>query len=202
MAYKDKELQALNKRLCKLRRALRLGIPYSPRIPEVQEAKARRKLHWRVVRAIYCRLKALGYRSPAKVAKRAREAAYKRARRLAIHEANGTTLRRKGLTEEQRRESARILKQNRQARKRHAPGSGLTAGIRRKLFALQRGRCAACAERLRDRGPLKFHLDHIEPLALGGPHCDDNVQLLCPTCNTRKWAKDPIRFMQEIGKLL
>ncbi|MGL5935922.1 MAG: HNH endonuclease, partial [Cetobacterium sp.] len=36
----------------------------------------------------------------------------------------------------------------------------------------------------------------------GGAHCDSNVQLLCPTCNLRKAAKDPVVFMQEMGRLL
>jgi hypothetical protein len=29
-----------------------------------------------------------------------------------------------------------------------------------------------------------------------------NVQLLCPPCNLKKHAKDPIQFMQERGFLL
>ena len=45
------------------------------------------------------------------------------------------------------------------------------------------------------------HLDHILPLALGGRHDDDNLQLLCGTCNMRKGARDPTEFAQANGKL-
>jgi 5-methylcytosine-specific restriction endonuclease McrA len=66
------------------------------------------------------------------------------------------------------------------------------------LFHLQRGKCAVCKCCLK----AGFHLDHIEPLARGGLHVVKNIQLLCPTCNVRKGAKDPITFMQSKGFLL
>jgi hypothetical protein len=34
------------------------------------------------------------------------------------------------------------------------------------------------------------------------PYKDVNIQLLCPPCNIAKSYKDPIVFMQELGKLL
>ncbi len=34
-----------------------------------------------------------------------------------------------------------------------------------------------------------WHLDHILPLALGGPHTNDNVQVAHPSCNLRKGAR-------------
>ena len=40
------------------------------------------------------------------------------------------------------------------------------------------------------------------PLALGGKHEDENLQLLCATCNLSKGAKHPIAFMQSKGRLL
>ena len=33
-----------------------------------------------------------------------------------------------------------------------------------------------------------FELDHIEPLAKGGPDTDDNIQMICGPCNRRKGA--------------
>lgn len=45
-------------------------------------------------------------------------------------------------------------------------------------------------------------MDHIMPLALGGTNTDDNIQLLCPTCNRSKHAKHPVDFMQQRGFLL
>lgn len=85
----------------------------------------------------------------------------------------------------------------RRAIKANAPGS-LSAGLRSKLYRLQRGRCACCGEPLGD----KYHMDHIMPLALGGTNTDDNIQLLRQRCNNQKHAKHPIDFMQQRGFLL
>jgi len=84
--------------------------------------------------------------------------------------------------------------QNRRGRKT----GRLTRGFVARLFALQRGCCAACCVKL----VAGYHVDHVVALAAGGKHEDGNIQLLCATCNVRKGAKDPIRFMQERGYLL
>lgn len=83
--------------------------------------------------------------------------------------------------------------------KRRAQGGGLSKGITDKLMLLQRGCCANCRAALNG---LKFHLDHVMPLALGGTNTDDNVQLLCQPCNQTKHAKHPIDFAQSQGRLL
>lgn len=74
----------------------------------------------------------------------------------------------------------------------------LPRGTVPKLRVLQKNRCAICRIKLDD----SYHLDHIMPLARGGEHHPDNLQLLCGTCNVRKSAKDPIKYMQERGMLL
>lgn len=94
-------------------------------------------------------------------------------------------------------EAARLLQQNRRAR-RMASGGVLSKGLADKLFKLQKGKCACCKKPLGD----DYHLDHIMPLALGGSNTDDNIQLLRGVCNNKKWAKHPIDFMQEKGFLL
>ena len=86
---------------------------------------------------------------------------------------------------------------NRRARKKAAGGKHTAADIK-QLFRLQRGKCACCHVSIADG----YHVDHIQPLALGGSNDKANLQLLCPTCNLRKSAKHPVDFMRETGRLL
>jgi 5-methylcytosine-specific restriction endonuclease McrA len=85
---------------------------------------------------------------------------------------------------------------NRQKRLKENGGK-LSYGIIPKIRKLQKNKCACCKCDL-----VKEHLDHIIPLALGGSHSDDNIQLLCPFCNQSKHAQHPIDFMQKNGYLL
>lgn len=91
----------------------------------------------------------------------------------------------------------RIYRQNRRSRKM-ASGGVLSSGLADKLFALQKGQCACCGQPLGN----DYHLDHIMPLALGGPNTDKNMQLLRAKCNQKKGSKHPIDFMQSRGFLL
>lgn len=92
-------------------------------------------------------------------------------------------------------ERARI-QENRRARE--IGGGVLSRGLSKRLLALQRGKCASCSNDLANGK----HLDHIMPLARGGAHEDHNIQLLCPRCNLKKRAKDPIAWANENGRLL
>jgi 5-methylcytosine-specific restriction endonuclease McrA len=67
-----------------------------------------------------------------------------------------------------------------------------------ELYQRQQGRCANCKAQLNN----KFHRDHIVALANGGDNWIGNIQLLCPTCNCKKSAKDPMVFANENGRLL
>lgn len=78
-----------------------------------------------------------------------------------------------------------------------APGSHTAADIA-NLMKLQRGKCVVCKCDIRK----SFHVDHVQPLAKGGSNDRDNLQLLCPPCNKRKHARDPIEFMNKQGYLL
>lgn len=73
----------------------------------------------------------------------------------------------------------------------------LPAGTVESIGNHQRWKCVVCKKNIKK----SFHLDHIFPLSKGGVHLPSNVQLLCPSCNLRKSAKDPIVFMQERGFL-
>lgn len=77
-------------------------------------------------------------------------------------------------------------------------GGKLSKDIAQRLHKLQRGMCPCCCQPL----GANFHRDHVMPLALGGSNTDDNIQLLCATCNHSKGAKHPVEFMQSRGYLL
>lgn len=94
--------------------------------------------------------------------------------------------------------AARIYSQNRRERKQANGGGFLSNGLAEKLFILQKGKCACCGKPL----GKKYHMDHVMPLALGGPNTDENIQLLTQSCNSQKRAKHPVDFMQSRGFLL
>lgn len=78
-------------------------------------------------------------------------------------------------------------------------GGKFSPDIKSRLMVMQKGKCAVCRDDLSVTGA---HRDHIIPLALGGSNTDQNIQLLCPSCNSSKHAKHPVEFMQSRGFLL
>lgn len=85
-------------------------------------------------------------------------------------------------------------RRTRRARKKGARGT-VSAAAEMKLIKAQKGLCAACH---RPFGP-NFHRDHVMPLALGGQHEINNLQLLCPPCNLSKGAKHPADWWPTIA---
>lgn len=127
--------------------------------------------------------------------KRQRDA--KRARDIA----SGKIIVRPKRTEEEKREVKAASRRNRKAMEKAAIGK-LSHGIRKTLYAAQRGKCPVCQSALILEGWKKYHIDHVIPLSAGGTNTDDNVQLLCFDCNVSKGKKDPVIFMQSRGFLL
>lgn len=95
-------------------------------------------------------------------------------------------------------EKVRIYSSNKRAIKKKATGV-LSKDIAKKLLILQKNKCACCKIEL---NKTKYHLDHITALINGGEHSDNNLQILCQSCNCSKSAKNPIDFMQSRGYLL
>lgn len=85
------------------------------------------------------------------------------------------------------------------ARRQSAEGSFLQSDIS-EIMAQQKGRCAmpTCRVKLRP----DFHVDHIIPIKRGGSNWRRNIQLLCPICNAKKGARDPIDHARCEGLLL
>lgn len=74
----------------------------------------------------------------------------------------------------------------------------LPRGTIKRIGEAQKWRCAICGCGIKNG----YHVDHILPFALGGKHIPANIQLLCKSCNLHKSSKDPIEYMQSLGRLL
>ena len=96
-------------------------------------------------------------------------------------------------------DKARVYSHNRRATILKSGGK-LSSGIVDRLMILQRGLCACgCGATLKNTG---HHIDHIQPLSMGGLNVDSNCQLLTPFCNLSKGSKCPIEWAQSKGRLL
>jgi len=85
------------------------------------------------------------------------------------------------------------------SQKRSAGKTGrLPKGFIAWLKEQQKNLCVICSQNL----PDNYHVDHIYPISKGGKHEPQNIQLLCPSCNVKKAAKDPIEYMQSVGYLI
>lgn len=96
------------------------------------------------------------------------------------------------------KEKLKAIRANRRSREMSAQGSHNSSDIK-KIMIGQENRCASCHCNLKKTG---YHVDHVIPLSRGGTNWPDNLQILCPTCNLSKGAKDPIEWAQENGRLL
>jgi 5-methylcytosine-specific restriction endonuclease McrA len=54
--------------------------------------------------------------------------------------------------------------------------------------------CVCCGEPESVHGPWRLTRDHIVPLARGGSDAIENLQPLCPSCNSRKGTHSMLDF--------
>jgi 5-methylcytosine-specific restriction endonuclease McrA len=92
----------------------------------------------------------------------------------------------------------KAAKRNRRAKLKGAVGKHTQKQVN-ALEVKQRGACVNCLVSFKKTG---YHVDHIIPLVAGGGNMIENIQLLCPECNRKKSAKDPIIFARENGRLV
>lgn len=84
-------------------------------------------------------------------------------------------------------EKARLRGQRSKARRRAAEaGVACESFTRQSIFKRDGGFCRYCAVIL---DPKNWHLDHVIPLAKGGPHTPENVVASCVGCNLSKATK-------------
>lgn len=96
-------------------------------------------------------------------------------------------------------ELRQISNRNRRSAKKGAEGRHTTSDIT-ALLQRQKYKCAECSTSVRMKSFR--HIDHIVPLSRGGSNWPTNLQVLCPPCNLKKAAKDPIDFARSKGRLL
>ena len=73
-------------------------------------------------------------------------------------------------------------------------------GIKKTLFREQDGRCNGLCEDGEQGRKLPmdlFEIDHIKPSSKGGPDIDENLQLLCSTCNGRKGNRTMTKLLER-----
>lgn len=87
----------------------------------------------------------------------------------------------------------RVSEHKRRVQKLEAGGEFTQADIIR-LFNEQDGKCAICSCEL-----LEYHIDHKLPLSRGGSNWPENLQLLCPTDNVRKWARTTDEYLTRLN---
>jgi 5-methylcytosine-specific restriction endonuclease McrA len=95
-------------------------------------------------------------------------------------------------------EKNKLSRRVRQAARKSNYSGRFTVEDVSNIRALQKDKCAACSVDLSGGGQA----DHIVPVSKGGPNIPSNIQLLCAFCNQSKKDKDPIDFMQSLGRLL
>lgn len=81
-------------------------------------------------------------------------------------------------------------------RSRVVKEGSISSGLFTVLLQEQGAQCPGCLRPLGDDA----HMDHYLPLKLGGKHDDTNIQLLCSSCNLKKHAKHPLRWLEEISR--
>ena len=87
-------------------------------------------------------------------------------------------------------------------RRTEADAPKRSPNIKEILYKKQGGRCnGGCKDGAIGRAfPIDiFEIDHIRPKSKGGPDFDDNLQLLCSTCNQSKGNKTMKRFLELQG---
>ena len=124
---------------------------------------------------------------------KAKKAAWKKANRERLNEQGREERRtRPGLAaERQRRYLAKYpdLVSERNHRRRTRLAGQFVEDVRRvDIWKRDEGICGICGV---VADPKNWHLDHIIPLARGGLHMKDNVQVSHPSCNVRKGDRLP-----------
>ena len=92
------------------------------------------------------------------------------------------------------RDARRVISMNYKSRRRAQEEGGISTSELKAWINLQDKRCLWCSADCADA----FHVDHVEPLSRGGKHEASNLAISCPTCNLRKQAMPPERWIEKL----
>lgn len=67
------------------------------------------------------------------------------------------------------------------------------------IFVAAKGRCQCCGWNLTPG--TRWEIDHIIPLALGGPDTIANLQVLCVSCHGGKTARQDIPAIAKVDRI-
>ncbi len=131
-------------------------------------------------------------------AKRAANPDLNRERQSAYYAANkqrfeGYRKRYKAENPERWRMAMSVGRHRYEAAKRAATVQSFTAAQLEARVSVFGDRCAYCS------GPFE-QLDHLKPIARGGPHCLANFRPACAACNHRKRAKNPFEWLAKLQR--
>ncbi len=96
------------------------------------------------------------------------------------------------------RQIEQLIKTNPPNRPMTTKRKRMTEPQRRKIALRQNFKCAnpdgEC--KLIDGNLKEYDVDHVDPLFLGGPDDESNMQALCPACHRRKTERDALQARQ------
>jgi HNH endonuclease len=165
--------------------------------------------NWRRINRQHCRDYDTRWRAKNPLTKLASSAKYRAknrkelSRKARIYDLKNwaAVLRRHKIWRDKNPETMAAMARNQRARRKQAPGKHTVEDIR-NIWDRQQHKCAVphCLYPISDqKGPHKYHVDHIKALMNGGSNWPKNLQILCGTHNRRKQAQDEFRWAAENG---
>jgi 5-methylcytosine-specific restriction endonuclease McrA len=94
-------------------------------------------------------------------------------------------------------EKFRIYASQRRARLNDLESNWCMKDIK-NMIKMQKYKCIYCKKNIKNN----FSIDHIIPISKNGSDLLENIQILCPSCNSKKHNKDPESFANENGMLI
>lgn len=143
------------------------------------------------------------YRQSHKIEEVERHRKYRSSHKIEIAEKNGKYYQSHKTEESERGRKYRLTEKGKLSRKRRNHNrrarikntkANLTIEQWDKILTIQKNKCNICKKKfITKRLPT---MDHIVPLSHGGNLSFENVQALCQSCNSRKYNKLDIQFIQ------